>query len=281
MITLKIPFFDPHKIALSGQAFRYTIIDDSHVEVVAKGRYLQIAVLGDDKFAFSSTEKEFDEVWREYFDLDRDYVKIYNSIDPDDEYLKDAASFGYGIRILRQEPFETLISYIISQRRSIPAITTSVERISEAYGKKIKIPALKAPFVPSARKDYYAFPTCDELSKADLESINKMGVGYRDRYIIEAVNDVKSGKIDLNDLSQRSDEDLYKILTSMFGVGTKVANCVMLFGFGRTGRFPVDVWIKRILDKYYGGSFDTSPYPDTAGIMQQFMFFYERTTPDK
>ena len=103
-----------------------------------------------------------------------------------------------------------------------------------------------------------------------------MGVGYRDRYIVEAVHDINSGKIDLPSLSKKSDNELYEVLTSMFGVGTKVANCTMLFGFGRTGRFPVDVWIKRILDKYYGGTFDTSPYPDTAGIMQQFMFYYER-----
>ena len=116
----------------------------------------------------------------------------------------------------------------------------------------------------------------DASGKADLSAISDMGVGYRDRYIVEAVHDINSGKIDLPSLSKKSDNDLFEVLTSMFGVGTKVANCTMLFGFGRTGRFPVDVWIKRILDKYYGGSFDTSPYPETAGIMQQFMFYYER-----
>lgn len=276
MTEITIPFFDPHKIAKSGQAFRFRELDDTHVEVVAKGRYIQIACLGNERFAFSCGEEEFDEIWRDYFDLDRDYVRIYNSISEDDEYLKDAACFGYGIRILKQEPFETLISYIISQRRSIPAITTSVERIAKAYGKKIKAPALKAPFVKPLSKEYYAFPTCDELAKADLRAISDMGVGYRDRYIVEAVHDIKCGKIDLEELRAMSDDDLFKVLTSMFGVGTKVANCTMLFGFGRTGSFPIDVWIKRILDKYYGGAFDTSPYPDTAGIMQQFMFYYER-----
>ena len=276
MTELTIPFFDPHKIARSGQAFRFKELDDTHVEVVARDRYLQIACLGNDRFAFSCSPAEFDEVWRDYFDLERDYVAIYNSIREDDEYLKDAASFGYGIRILKQEPFETLISYIISQRRSIPAITTSVERISKAYGRKIKSPSLKPPFVKPLSTEYYAFPTCDELAHADLAAISDMGVGYRDRYIVEAVHDIKCGKIDLEYLWTLSDDDLFKVLTSMFGVGVKVANCIMLFGFGRTGRFPIDVWIKRILDKYYGGAFDTSPYPDTAGIMQQFMFYYER-----
>lgn len=281
MLEKTIPFFDPHKIALSGQAFRFKILDDTHVELVARDRYLQIACLGGDDFAFSCDEEDFENIWNEYFDLDRDYVRIFHSIDEDDEYLKDAAAFGYGIRILKQEPFETLISYIISQRRSIPSIMTSVEKICEKYGKRIKLPSLSEPFIKPEKKIYYSFPDCKALSKAKLEDITDMGVGYRDRYIIEAVQDINSGKIDLESLKTKSDEDLYMILTSMFGVGTKVANCTMLFGFGRTGIFPIDVWIKRILDKYYGGSFDTSLYPETAGIMQQFMFFYERTISGK
>ena len=281
MITRTIPFFDPHKIALSGQAFRFNIIDDSHVELIACGNYLQIAAVGDDDFAFSCSEEDFEKIWKDYFDIDRDYVKVFHSIDENDEYLKDAAAFGYGIRILKQEPFETLISYIISQRRSIPAIMTSVERICEKYGKKIKAPSLSDPFVKPTKKCYYAFPTCKELSKASLNDIADMGVGYRDRYIIEAIHDIDCGKIDLKSLKDKSDDELFTVLTSMFGVGTKVANCVMLFGFNRTGRFPIDVWIQRILDKYYGGKFDTTPYPDTAGIMQQFMFFYERTISGK
>ena len=278
MIYRTIPFFDPHKIALSGQAFRFNIIDDTRVEVVAYGHYLQVACVGEDDFAFSCSEKEFNDIWKDYFDLDRDYVSVFHSIDEDDEYLKDAAAFGYGIRILKQEPFETLICYIISQRRSIPAITTSVERICKKYGKKIVPPRLKEPFTDPLKRTYYAFPTSSQLSGASLQDISDMGVGYRDRYIVEAVTDVESGKIDMDSLRKKSDDELFLVLTSMFGVGTKVANCVMLFGFNRTGRFPVDVWIRRILDKYYGGSFDTTLYPGTAGIMQQFMFFYERIT---
>ena len=281
MTEREIKFFNPHKIAESGQAFRFNLIDDEHVEVIAMGHYLQIACLGDDRFAFSCDDEEFQKVWHSYFDLDRDYVKIFKSIDKNDEYLKEAAKFGYGIRILKQDSFETLISYIISQRRSIPAIMTSVERICERYGNRIKVPALTSPFVKPSKKFFYSFPTCEQLSKATLSDISDMGVGYRDRYIVEAVHDIKTGKIDLDSLSRKSDDELFAVLTSMFGVGTKVANCTMLFGFARTGRFPIDVWIKRIVDKYYGGAFDTSPYPDTAGIMQQFMFFYERTTSGK
>ena len=279
MVTAKIDFLDLLKVADSGQAFRIRVIDDAHVELVAYGRYLQIADLGKDTFAFSCDEKEFEDIWKPYLDLGRDYGKIVRSIDKNDEYLMAAAKFGKGIRILKQDIFETTISYIISQRRSIPSITTSVERISKLCGKKIKAPKLESPFVAPLEKEYYAFPTPEELNKLPYKELENTGVGYRAPYIARAAEEFCSGKLDPDALSALSDDALYKALTAMYGVGTKVANCVMLFAFARTGRFPVDVWIQRIEDRYYNGHFDCTPYPDTAGIMQQFMFYYERRKP--
>ena len=279
MVTVKIPFLDLLKVADSGQAFRIKVIDDTHVELVAFGRYLQIVKTGKDNFAFSCDDKEFEEIWKPYLDLGRNYGKIVKSIDKNDEYLMAAAKFGEGIRILKQNIFETTISYIISQRRSIPSITTSFERISKLCGKKIKAPKLDKPFVKPLEKEYYAFPTPEELNRLPFKDLENTGVGYRAPYIARAAEEFCSGKLDPKALSELSDEDLYKALTAMFGVGTKVANCVMLFAFARTGRFPVDVWIQRIEDRYYNGHFDCTPYPDTAGIMQQFMFYYERRKP--
>lgn len=280
MITVKIPFLDLLKVADSGQAFRFKVIDDKHVELVAFGKYLQIAKTAEDTFAFSCTQKEFEDIWTSYFDLGRDYNEIVNSINKNDKYLLDASDFGSGIRILKQDIFETTISYIISQRRSIPSITTSVERISKLCGKKIKAPKLSEPFVKPLCDEYYAFPTPQELCTLSFEELENTGVGYRAPYIARATEEFCSGKLDPASLSELSDEDLYKALIAMYGVGTKVANCIMLFAFARTGRFPVDVWIKRIEDKYYNGHFDCSPYPDSAGIMQQFMFYYERRKPE-
>ena len=279
MVTAEIDFLDLLKVADSGQAFRIRVIDDAHVELVAFGRYLQIADLGKDTFAFSCDEIEFEDIWKPYLDLGRDYGKIVRSIDKNDEYLMAAAKFGKGIRILKQDIFETTISYIISQRRSIPSITTSVERISKLCGKKIKAPKLESPFVAPLEKEYYAFPTPEELNKLPYKELENTGVGYRAPYIARAAEEFCSGKLDPDALSALSDDALYKALTAMYGVGTKVANCVMLFAFARTGRFPVDVWIQRIEDRYYNGHFDCTPYPDTAGIMQQFMFYYERRKP--
>ncbi len=275
-ITKILDNFDPRKIAESGQAFRIHPIDDSHVELVAFGRYLQIADLGKDEYAFSCGEAEFSDIWLPYFDLDTDYRKIIKSIDKQDTYLMDAAAYGKGIRILRQDIFEMVISYIISQRRSIPSITTCVDRLSERYGKKIKAPKLSSPFVTPAKDVYYAFPTPNELKDATSEEISSIGAGYRTPYILSAIDDFVSGKLDPDALSLLPDDELYSVLTSMFGVGVKVANCIMLFAFHRTGRFPVDVWVQRIQDKYYNGSFDYGRYPQAAGIMQQFMFYYER-----
>lgn len=280
MITVKIPFLDLLKVADSGQAFRFKVIDDKHVELVAFGKYLQIAKTAEDTFAFSCTQKEFEDIWTSYFDLGRNYNEIVNSINKNDKYLLDASDFGSGIRILKQDIFETTISYIISQRRSIPSITTSVERISKLCGKKIKAPKLSEPFVKPLCDEYYAFPTPQELCTLSFEELENTGVGYRAPYIARATEEFCSGKLDPASLSELSDEDLYKALIAMYGVGTKVANCIMLFAFARTGRFPVDVWIKRIEDKYYNGHFDCNPYPDSAGIMQQFMFYYERRKPE-
>lgn len=276
MVTVKIPFLDLLKVADSGQAFRIKVIDDSHVELVAFGKYLQIAKTAKDTFAFSCSDKEFGNIWKPYLDLGRDYKAIVRSIDKNDQYLLDAARFGEGIRILKQDVFETVISYIISQRRSIPSITTSVERISKLCGKKIMAPMLSEPFVKPLSNEYCAFPTPEELNALPFSELENTGVGYRAPYIARAAEGFASGLLDADSLGKLSDDELYKALTAMYGVGTKVANCIMLFAFARTGRFPVDVWIQRIEDKYYGGHFDCTPYPDTAGIMQQFMFYYER-----
>ena len=276
MYKAHIPFFDPLKIADSGQAFRIHPIDETHVETVAFGKYLQIASLGNDEYAFSCSEDEFNEIWYEYFDLSYDYTKAVEETDKDDEFLQNSISYGYGIRILKQDVFETVISYIISQRRSIPSITTCVDRLSELCGTKIKVPKLTSPFVKPLKDEYYAFPTVKQASKVKANELNNIGAGYRTAYILSAIEDFNSGKLTPEGLASLSDDELYAVLTSMFGVGVKVANCVMLFGFHRVGRFPIDVWIKRIEDKYYGGHFDAQKYPDTAGILQQFMFYYIR-----
>lgn len=284
-VVKTLSFFDPHEIANSGQAFRIRSLSENIVELVALNHYLQIASLGNGSFAFSCSEEEFNNVWFSYFSIDIDYKAIHDSIDKNDNYLMAAALYGQGIRILRQDSFEAIISYIISQRRSIKSISTAVDKLSEEFGQLIDLTEVMSiissnPAIFDAsilNNKYYSFPTIEALSAATIEQIASIGVGYRAPYILEASRGFFEKKYILSEMRKSSDDELYEILTSMYGVGAKVANCSMLFGFERYSRFPIDVWMKRILDKYYGGSFDISRYPETAGIMQQFMFYYERT----
>ena len=271
-----IDFFDPIKIADSGQAFRIHPIDSKHTELVAFGRYLQIADLGGGEYAFSCTDKEFRDIWYDYFDLESDYDAMVKKIDRNDGFLIKSAKFGHGIRILKQDVFETVISYIISQRRSIPSITTCVDRLSELAGTKIKVPKLEEPFVTPARKAYYAFPTVKQARALTAQQLDGIGAGYRTAYILAAIDDFASGELVPEELKKLNDDELYEALINMYGVGVKVANCVMLFAFHRIGRFPIDVWIKRIEDRYYNGHFETSEYPGISGVLQQFMFYFIR-----
>ena len=277
MYVTRIGFFDPGKTADSGQAFRIHRIDDTHVETVALGRYLQIASMPEkNTYAFSCSREEFENVWRDYLDIGTDYDAVVKGIDENDGFLRAAAEYGYGIRILKQEPFETIISYIISQRRSIPSITTCVDRLSETAGSRIELPELKEPFVKPLKNDYYAFPTIRQAAELTSTQLDRIGAGYRTPYILSAVRDFDSGKLIPEKMGELNDDELYEVLMSMYGVGVKVANCSMLFGFHRVGRFPVDVWIKRIEDTRYNGHFPAERYPGTAGILQQFMFYYIR-----
>lgn len=280
MFTIKINYLDLKKIAMSGQCFRMHMIDDTHAELVALGRYLQIADLGDSKYVFSCSEKEFNDIWYNYFDLSRDYDSIIKNIDEDDEYLRLASEYSYGIRILRQEPFETLISYIISQRRSIPSIMTSVERLATRYGKEIRLDDIELDdkiFAKPIKEKYYSFPSSYELEEVSVSDIRELGVGYRAEYIFDAIKRINCNKVNLLQFYDLSDEELLNSLLDMHGVGVKVANCVMLYAYSRTHSFPIDVWMKRILDKYYNGIFDLDHYKDSNGILQQLMFYYERT----
>ena len=275
-VIKSIPYFNLERIADSGQAFRLHMIDDTHMELVAKGKYLQIADLGNNQYAFSCDENDFNSLWMDYFDLNRSYEDIVTTINPEDDYLIAAEQFGRGIRILKQDIWEITISYIISQRRSIPSIMTSVEKISKRWGNKIVMPILSEPFVHPLKDNYYEFPDSNTLANVSINDISETGVGYRAPYILSAANDFASGKLSEDYMNNLDDDTLFAVLMAMYGVGKKVANCIMLFGFARTGRFPIDVWIERIVNKYYNGHFDTTQYPDTAGIMQQFMFYYER-----
>lgn len=257
--------FDLGKIIDSGQCFRpCRIADNTYGFVTGEHRVTikDVSACKGTKTKDSPTElevscsrEEWDTVWHTYFDLDTNYRQIRNSIPKSDDYLRAAAKAGAGIRILKQDKFEMLISFIISQRKSIPAIRTSVERIVDLYGH-----------------DGF-FPKPSDMLNATEDELRSCGLGYRVPYVRKAAERVALHEVDLEEFDALPDEELFDELKSFAGVGDKVANCVALFAYHRTGRAPVDTWIARVINEQYGG---TDPFPkfgSVAGIMQQYMFY--------
>lgn len=247
--------FDLYKIAYSGQCFRVKLIDDSTYSFVTGCHKVTIAELSDSQYEVSCDKKQWDSIWHHYFDLDTSYADIRKSIPASDTYLKNASDIGKGIRILRQDKFEMLISFIISQRKSIPAIKSCVESLCSMYGQ-----------------DGF-FPTAKELHRATFEELKSCGLGYRVPYITDTVSRIVHKEVDLNALDELNDTELFEALKSFHGVGAKVANCVALFAYHRTSLAPIDIWIQKVIDSEYGGVNPFPNYPEHAGIMQQYMFY--------
>ena len=266
-IERHIKDFSIEAIAESGQCFRIVPEENGAFCITALDRLLTVRQLDEEVFGFSCSDEEFDLVWADYFDLGTDY-EVYRALTlPEDEYLKTAISFGSGIRILRQDAWEMLISFIISQRKSVPAIRTSVERLSERFGKPIGR--------YSDGRTAYAFPEADALAGADTEELSACGLGYRVGYVRNAARLVQSGELDLKRLEQLDTPQLIEALMKLQGVGIKVASCAALFGYHRLYTVPVDVWMKRVIDTVYNGSLPEE-YKPYAGVLQQYMFNYAR-----
>ena len=213
------------------------------------------------------SQAEFDAIWRDYFDLAVDYASIRTLADPEDVFLRRACDYGAGIRMLRQEPWEMLVSFIISQRKNIPAIQYCIEALCSRYGEPIE----------SAGERFYTFPSAQTLAALDESHFLACSLGYRAKYVLAAARMVAMGTLDLATIAACSDEELYSTLLAVPGVGEKVANCVMLFGYHRLTRFPRDVWINRIEKQEYGGVFPLERYTELAGALQQYIFYYARS----
>ena len=237
-------------ISQSGQCFRLNQIDDKHYELVAFGEVLRIYVPKPGSFCFAS-----DRDWSKYFRFNEDY-----NISNPDPFLAKAIEHSPGLVILRQDPWEVLISFIISQRKSIPAIKNSIERMCKAYGDRID-------------DMHWAFPTAEQLVYLDKDDC---GLGYRKGYIEGLARDAVNGRFSMEELISVNYDTAKKMLLGIKGVGEKVANCVLLFSLGFDNAFPIDVHIKNILDKYYSDGFPYDRYDGQLGLVQQYLFEYDR-----
>ena len=258
--------FDIAQIFDCGQCFRFgkhTSKDNTYCGV-AYGKYLEIAQT-DNEITINCDEKSYKNLWHRYFDLDNDYSFYINSF-TDDSVLHKASVFSNGIRILKQEPWETLCSFIISQNNNIPRIKGIVENISKTFGNKFE----------HNGSEYYSFPSADALAEAGEDKIFALKTGFRAKYIYDAASKVASGEINLNSIYDMNLNDALQTLMQIKGVGPKVASCVLLFGFSKYDAFPIDVWVKKILAKYYSDGIPAHLSGKYAGIAQQYLCYYER-----
>ncbi len=266
MVNISSKYFDLNKIMDSGQCFRIIPSEDGRILIVSEDHFVRVAEKEDGSWDFDCTQEEFDSYWHGYLDLDNSYEKWFDSIDPQDDYLVGAAKAGMGLRVVNQDPWETLLSFIISQRRSVSSITTCVWRVCRKYGH----------LVDDDTGEVYLFPKPEDLAVLSKQDLADCGMGYRDEYILDASRKVASGELDLAALASASDQELLDALMSIKGVGIKVANCTALYGYHRLGLFPIDVWIKRVLDAHYPEGFPMDRYPGYSGFLQLLMFYEAR-----
>ncbi len=268
--------FEPKHIFECGQAFRWHVENDGSYTAISRGKVINVKKVQDDVVFSNTNMEEFKNIWYDYFDLGRDYGVIKKELSKD-PILEESIRFGEGIRILNQEPFETIISFIISANNQIPRIKKSIELMSQNYGESIGT---------YNGKEYFAFPNAEVLATVDEEELKENNkVGYRAKYIINTSKMIKNKDIDIEKLQNTPTKEAKKILMKLPGVGPKVSDCILLFSLDKNDAFPVDVWVKRVMEHFYLKEdrklkdieiYAEEKFGDLAGFAQQYLFYYAR-----
>ncbi len=265
IILEDIECFNVELSLFCGQAFRWTKNYDGSFTGVVKGKVLNL-IQNENYIIFKgATKEDFENIWLDYFDLERDYAGICEKFE-DDFNLKKAKDEYYGIRVLNQEPWEALCSFIISQNNNIPRISGIVKRLCESFGERID-------------ECNYSFPSYERLKDVSVEELGVLRAGFRAKYIADAVKKLNDGEILLDEIKKMPIEQARQELMKIKGVGAKVAECTLLYGFGRKEAFPVDVWVKRIMAELYPEGLPECT-KDVEGIAQQYLFHWRRNLKD-
>lgn len=265
LIDNSLPFNSVHTFEC-GQCFRWNIDEDGVYTGIAGGKVCRI---NGRELLCNSGDEEF---WSDYFDLKNDYSKIHKAILKNDASLKKCIEFGNGIRILKQDVWEMIVSFIISANNNIPRIKKIIETLCSLYGDELSYNG----------KTYHSFPSAERLTTLSCQDLAPLRAGYRDKYILDAAQKVASKEVDLDALAAMDDVTLKRTLMKIKGVGGKVADCIMLFALSRYSVFPTDVWIKRILNDIYNvaekdiSQFVIDKYGEYAGFAQQYLYYYYR-----
>lgn len=267
----KIKITDVHDLDLAqtldcGQSFRWKLQDDGSFHGVAYGKSVTVSLDKTDMYIENATADDFKNIWYSYFDFSLDYGKIREEISTIHPVLNEAAKYAPGIRILRQEPFEALCTFIISQNNNIKRIKGIVERLCENFGTRLD-------------DGEFAFPTAETLAKLSPDDLAPLRAGFRNRYIIDAAQKVANGEVNLDSCFTLGYEYARAELMKITGVGKKVADCTLLFGMHRIEAFPIDVWMKRAMEKLFP-NMNGDDFGQYAGIAQQYIFHYSRMHPE-
>ena len=277
--------FDIGKIFDCGQCFRFDSVENSRHEKefsgVAYGRVVSFAQDGNVLYIYGSDRKDFEEIWEKYLDIQRDYDAVATDILSccSNSALAEAVKYGEGIRILAQEPFECIISFIVSQNNNIPRIKKIIEALCAKLGQPIAIPDEMQKHL-SGRSSLCAFPDAKAIAELGIDGLFALKTGFRAKYIYDAAARYLDGSLSIDKIMLEDDiESAIQALCCVKGIGRKVACCALLFGFAKYNAFPVDVWIKRVAAKYFGEQGDNlswEMFGVYAGIAQQYLFYYER-----
>lgn len=259
---IKVPVtnFSIRQICDSGQCFRMSPLEDGRYQVIACGKRLELYQDGE-AVTFYCGRQDFENIWKRYFDLETDYGKIIGSISPDDVYLTRAARFGSGIRILNQDLWEMIITFIISQQNNIKRIRRCIDTICERYGMPCD--------------GFFDFPAPEALAGVTEEELRSCGLGYRSRYLTGTAAAVAGGEVCLERLKGMGYEEAKTELLKLPGIGSKVADCVCLFALHHLDAFPVDTHIRQVLERWYPDGFPAKLYAGYLGVLQQYTFYYD------
>ena len=282
-ILENVKSFEPKHIFDCGQCFRWDEEPDGSYTGIVNNNVINVKKVDNTVYFTSLGADNLKELVEDYFDLGRDYEKIKETLSKIDEYLENSIKYGSGIRILNQDLWETIISFIISANNNIPRIKGIINRISMKYGNKIEWNG----------KEYYTFPTVENLAKATVEDLRNLGLGFRDVRVYDTTHKILNKEVDLEKLHQETDtQKVRDTLLTLSGVGPKVADCILLFStLKRFDVFPIDVWVRRVMNELYIKNEDETKvnkreieklakekYGDLEGLAQQYLFYWKRDT---
>ena len=281
LVIKKIEAFELKDIFDCGQCFRWNEEENGSYTGVVKYGVLNVNCDKKNIYFKGNLDCDIKQFVDKYFDLDRDYENIKKKLSKIDKYMKTSIEYGRGIRILNQDLWETIISYIISANNNIPRIKGIIERLSKKYGTKVSFDG----------KDYYLFPTPDQLKNVTTAEYRALGLGFRDIRLFETTKTINNNKHLLDNLYDMKTLDVRDELLKLSGVGPKVADCILLFSdLKRFDIFPIDVWVRRVMNDLYIKNPDEKKvsnkvinkvafdkFGDDAGIAQQYLFYWRRT----